>query len=123
MPVIQPDDAEVFPAHGSTFHSYVSSRRGSKELCAWRLTVPAGQIGVAHRPSREEVLLVLDGELMVGLGGVQELAGDGTVIVVPAGTEVRIDGGATESTAWVTTTPGLQATTADGAVITPPWAQ
>lgn len=43
--------------------------------------------------------------------------------MVPAGTQVRIDGGDTEPTAWVTTTPSLQATSADRAAITPPWAQ
>lgn len=43
--------------------------------------------------------------------------------MVPAGTQVRIDGGDTEPTAWVTTTPSLQTTNADGAAITPPWAQ
>lgn len=123
MPVIRSDDVEHFAAHGSTFASYVRSSRGARELCAWKLTVPAGQVGVAHRPSNEEVLLMLAGSLSVTLNGVVEEAGTGGVVVVPAGAEVTIDGGETESIAWVTTTPGLQATTADGAVLSPPWAQ
>ncbi|ORM38026.1 cupin domain-containing protein [Williamsia sp. 1135] len=123
MPIIRPHEAQQFAAHGSTFASYVSPRRGAKELCAWKLTVPAGQMGIAHRPSNEEVLLVLDGSLSVSLDGVVEEARAGAVIVVPAGSEVKVDGGATDSSAWVTTTPGLQATTVDGAVLSPPWAQ
>lgn len=123
MPIIRPHEAQQFVAHGSTFASYVSPRRGAHELCAWKLTVPAGQIGVAHRPSNEEVLLMLDGSLSVSLDGVVQEAGTGAVVVIPAGAEVKIDGGAADSSAWVTTTPGLQATTADGAVLSPPWAQ
>jgi quercetin dioxygenase-like cupin family protein len=123
MPVLHVHDVATFPAHGSTFDSYVSPSRGSEQLCAWRLSVPAGTVGVAHRPSREEVLLVLDGGLHVTLDGVRTLASAGAVVLVPANAEVKIDGGNSDSSAWVTTTPGLQATTADGTVITPPWAQ
>jgi quercetin dioxygenase-like cupin family protein len=123
MPIIRPHDAELFTAHGSTFASYVSQTRGARELCAWRLTVPAGQTGVAHRPSNEEVLLVLEGSLSVSLNGLVEEAGVGAVIVIPSNSEVKIDGGETDSAAWVTTTSGLQATTADGAVLSPPWAR
>lgn len=69
MPVIRPADAVPFETHGSRFLSYVSPSRGSSQLCAWQLSVPADLQGVAHRPSREEVLLVLDGELHVTLDG------------------------------------------------------
>jgi quercetin dioxygenase-like cupin family protein len=56
--------------HGSTFSSFVAPSRGSAQLCAWQLNVPAGLRGVAHRPTREEVLLLLDGELTVTLDGI-----------------------------------------------------
>ena len=70
MPVIRSADAAVHQAHGSTFSSFVAPSRGSAQLCAWQLTVPAGLRGVAHRPTREEVLLLLDGELTVTLDGI-----------------------------------------------------
>jgi glyoxylate utilization-related uncharacterized protein len=123
MPVLHADDAATFPAHGSTFESYVSPTRGSEQLCAWRLKVPAGTKGVAHRPSREEVLLILTGGLHVTLDGARTLTSPGSVVLVPADSEVTIDGGVSDSSAWVTTTPGLCAVTGDGTVITPPWAQ
>jgi hypothetical protein len=41
---------------------------------------------------------------------------------VPAGSELRVDAGAEGASAWVTTTPGLEAVTADGGRISPPWA-
>jgi quercetin dioxygenase-like cupin family protein len=123
MPIIVPDDATIFSVHGSTFRAYVNPSRGSEQLCAWRLEVPARQVGVAHRPDREEVLLILHGDLTVTMDGVRATAHTGDAVLIGAGAEVRIDGGAEDAAAWVTTTPGLRATTADGEVIVPPWAQ
>ena len=54
MPVIHPGDALQFETDGSRFLSYVRPSRGSTQLCAWQLTVPADLHGVAHRPTREE---------------------------------------------------------------------
>ena len=122
MPIFRQNDAVDHEAHGSRFRSYVVPSRGSAQLCAWRLTVPAGQHGVAHRPSREEVLLILDGDLQITLDGAPAQLTAGDVALVPAGSELRVDGGACAATAWVTTTPGLEALTADGTRITPPWA-
>ena len=123
MPIIQSGDATTFPAHGSIFSSFVSPRQGSQQLCAWKLSVPAGQVGVAHRPSNEEVLLVLDGRLRVTIDGERGPVGPGDVVLIPPGASVTIDGTTVEATAWVTTTPGLRATLTNGETFSPPWAQ
>lgn len=123
MPVIRPAGAVAFEAHGSRFLSTVSpSASGSSELCAWRLDVPAGLRGTAHRPTREEVLLVLDGELHVTLDGARSALHPGDVALVPADSELRVDAGPAGASAWVTTTRGLEAVLADGSRFTPPWA-
>ena len=123
MPVVRPGEAAVFETHGSRFLSYVSPTRGSRELCAWRLSVPPGLRGVAHRPSREEVLLVLEGELRVSLDGTESALHPDDVLLVPAGSELRVDAGPEGASAWVSTTPGLEAVTADGTRLAPPWAR
>ncbi|MGI3779831.1 MAG: cupin domain-containing protein [Janthinobacterium lividum] len=123
MPIIRPDDAAPYDTHGSRFLAYVNPARGSRELCAWKLTVPARLQGVAHRPSREEVLFVLDGELQVTLDGTWTALHPGDAVLVPASSELRVDAGPEGAVAWVTTTPGLEAVTADGNHITPPWAR
>ncbi len=123
MTIFTASEATLFETHGSSFRSYVSPSRGSSQLCAWQLTVPADLRGVAHRPTREEVLLVLAGDLIVTLDGVTSTLSVGDVALVTAGSELRVDAGAAGATAWVTTTPGLEAVTADGTRITPPWAQ
>lgn len=122
MPVIRPADAMTFETHGSRFLSFVSPSKGSTQLCAWQLTIPAGLRGVAHRPSLEEVLLVLDGELQVTLDGEYAALHRGDAVLVPAGSELRVDAGPDGASAWVTTTPGLEAVTVDGTRISPPWA-
>jgi quercetin dioxygenase-like cupin family protein len=123
MPVIGSTEATTFETHGSRFSSYVAPSRGSNELCAWRLDVPADLDGVAHRPNREEILLVLDGELRITLDGVHSELRRGDVALVPANSELCIDAGPRGASAWVTTTPGLEAVMGDGSRITPPWAQ
>lgn len=122
MPVIRSADAAVHQVHGSTFSSFVAPSRGSAQLCAWQLDVPAGLRGVAHRPTREEVLLLLEGELTVTLDGIATVLAAGDVVLVPADSELRLDGGTAGATAWVTTTPGFEAVMADGSRTAPPWA-
>lgn len=123
MPVIRAAEAAPYETHGSQFLAYVAPSRGSDQLCAWRLKVPADLPGVAHRPTREEVLFVLDGELRVTLDGVRSDLRRGDVALVLANSELRVDAGPDGATAWVTTTPGLEAVIADGSRISPPWAK
>lgn len=123
MPIYAPTDSTEFTTHGSTFASYVNPSRGSTDLCAWRLTVPPNLTGTAHRPSREEVLLVLDGRLRVTVDDDTDTLGPGAVIRVPTESLIQIDTGNEGGSAWVTTTPGLTATLPDGTTITPPWAE
>ena len=123
MPFLRSAEAITYQTHGSSFTSYVTPSRGATQLCAWRLDVPAGLTGVAHRPTREEVLLVLDGELLITLDGEQATLHEGDVVLVPANSEFSVDTGTHRATAWVTTTPGLEAIMSDDSRITPPWAQ
>lgn len=122
MSIFSSTDAESFEAHGSRFVSFVRGDRGASTLCAWRLEVPPDLAGVSHRPSHEEVVLVLRGRLRVTLDGFVADVGAGDVIHVPANSDLKVDGGPEGATAWVTTTRGLQATVGDQ-TMKPPWAQ
>jgi quercetin dioxygenase-like cupin family protein len=122
MPIVRSRDAVVHHLHGATFTSYVAPATGSTELCAWRLEVAAGTAGVAHRVSREEVFLLLAGDLTVTLDGESAPLAAGDAVLVPAGARLRIDNDAqAAATAWVTTSVGLEAELPDGSRISPPW--
>lgn len=123
MPILDAASVEAYEVHGSRFTSYARPATGSAQLCAWRLDVPAGSVGMPHRPSREEVLAVLSGTARVMLDGVEATAVAGDVILVPAGAEFQLDTVGDEPfRAWVTTTVGLSAQLPDGSRMTPPWA-
>jgi quercetin dioxygenase-like cupin family protein len=122
VPIVRESDAVQHRLHGSTFHSFAAPASGSRELCAWRIEVAGGTEGIAHRVSREEVFLLLSGELEVTLDGLTGTLTPGEMVLVPAGCEVRVDNiGNGQATAWVTTSVGLQATLPDGSAISPPW--
>ena len=122
MPVVREQDAVPHQLHGATFHSFVAPSSGSSELCAWRLDVAAGTTGIPHRVSREEVLLVLSGELTATIAGTAATLRAGEVAFVPAGALFGLDNSsAGPATAWVTTSVGLEATLPDGSAISPPW--
>jgi mannose-6-phosphate isomerase-like protein (cupin superfamily) len=122
MPVIREKDAVRHELHGSVFQSFAAPASGSRELCAWRLEVAGGTAGVAHRVSREEVFLVLTGEVIVTLEGVPATLASGEIALVPAGAEVKLDNpGAATAAVWVTTSVGVQATMPDGTTVAPPW--
>jgi quercetin dioxygenase-like cupin family protein len=144
MPIVRAGDTVVHDLHGSRFTSYTAPSRGGKELCAWRLDVPAGSEGVPHTVTREEIVFVLSGTLGVsltdgtnkptgpqpndpqteggpGLNNPQTCA-PGDAIVIPPGATLRISNPGDEpASAWVTTSAGLEAVLADGTRLTPPW--
>jgi len=122
MPIVREHDTIQHRLNGSTFHSFAAPASGSSELCAWRLEVAGGVAGIEHRVSREEVFLLLTGELVVTLDGVTATLRPGEVVVVPAGAQLKVDNASTAAaTAWVTTSVGLEATMPDGSLISPPW--
>ncbi|MDR3034837.1 MAG: cupin domain-containing protein [Kitasatospora sp.] len=126
MPVIHAAETVIHDMHGSRFTSYAAPARGSTELCAWRLDVPAGSEGTTHSVSREEILFVLGGTLLVTLGDGPDAADvacrAGDAIVVPPGSSVRVaNPGDDAASAWVTTSGGLEAVLPDGSRLSPPW--
>ena len=123
MPFIRSSDAVTHEIHGARFVSYAAPRTGSKELAAWRGEVPPGTKAPAHTVSREEIFLVLVGELALTLDGRTERVGAGDTVIINAGSTLSVEN-PTDQTAitWVTTSVGLTAELADGSVLSPPWA-
>ncbi|MDN3022066.1 cupin domain-containing protein [Streptomyces sp. S.PB5] len=123
MPVIRSSDAVTHEIHGARFVSYATPLTGSKELCAWRGEIPPGTKAPAHTVSREEILHILVGELLITLDDRTDRVTAGDTLIINPGATLAVEN-PTEHTAltWVTTSIGLSAELADGTVITPPWA-
>lgn len=122
MPIIRATEATTYEVHGSTFLSYVAPSRMQTDVCAWQVEVPQNLQGATHRPSRDEVLRVLSGQLIVSTNGESTSVDVGDVVFIRAGSDLRLDGGPEGGKAWVCTTPGLKAVMDDGSRIVPPWA-
>ncbi len=123
MPFVRSADAVTHEIHGARFVAYANPASGSKELSAWRTEIPAGTTGVPHTVSREEIVHLLTGGLRLTVDGeaADLIAGD--VAIVPAGATLRVDNvSGVQATMWVATSVGLTAETADGTLISPPWA-
>jgi mannose-6-phosphate isomerase-like protein (cupin superfamily) len=124
MPVIRAAEGTEHNLHGVTFTAYANSGTGSAELCAWNLSVPAGQPGAEHRISKEELFLVKSGTPRISVDGAAVELAVGDVAVAPAGCLLQVDNpGSQDSEIWVTTSAGLSATLPDGSQLSPPWAQ
>lgn len=123
MPVIRSSEAVTHEIHGARFVSYATPLTGSKELCAWRGEIPAGTKAPAHTVNREEIFHLLTGELLITLDDATHRITAGDTLIINPGATLSVEN-PTDQTAvsWVTTSIGLQATLADGTVITPPWA-
>ncbi|MEU3527466.1 cupin domain-containing protein [Streptomyces sp. NPDC038707] len=123
MPVVRPSAAVTHEIHGARFVSHASPRTGSTELCAWRGEIPAGTRAPAHTVSREEILHLLVGELLITLDGDTERIEAGDTVIVHPGATLTIENPADHTAlTWVTTSVGLTAELADGTLLTPPWA-
>ncbi|MEV0906383.1 cupin domain-containing protein [Streptomyces hokutonensis] len=123
MPVIRSTEAVTHEIHGARFVSYARPATGSKELCAWRGEIPAGTKAPLHTVSREEILHILEGELVVTLDGRTDRVGAGDTLIINPGATFGAENPTDRTTVtWVTTSIGLEAELADGTHIVPPWA-
>ncbi|MEV6026484.1 cupin domain-containing protein [Streptomyces sp. NPDC052036] len=123
MPVVRSSEAVTHEMHGARFVSYASPGTGSKELCAWRTEVPAATEAPVHTVTREEILHLLGGELLITLDGRAERITAGDTVIVNSGTALGVRNPTDEvAVFWVTTSVGLEAELTDGTRIAPPWA-
>ncbi|MDH6577700.1 cupin domain-containing protein [Kitasatospora sp. MAP5-34] len=124
MPLSTLADAKVFARDGFTFRPLAVPSRGSTELALWALEIAPGAASEVHSMDREEVFVVITGQVCATVGGQELSAGSGDAIIVPARTLLQIRNAGSENPATLTaaTSVGMKATVGD-ATFPPPWAQ
>jgi mannose-6-phosphate isomerase-like protein (cupin superfamily) len=117
------DEVVPFELHEARFFPLSSPSRGGTELAVWQLRLAPDTVGVPHLIDREEVFILAAGELLIQVDDaepVRLLPGD--AVAVAGGCRLSANSGPEGAVATVCTRAGLQATMADGSVISPPWA-
>ena len=122
MSIVRAADAPRFELNGARFTVFAGPSNGSRQVCSWRLSVPAGLESMPHTIDRDEVFMVLSGQVRLSPDG--ELLGPGDSAVVPAGAPIAVGNPGTEpAEVYVALPAGFTAYQADGTpVATPPWA-
>lgn len=124
MPLTTLADAPTFERDGFTFRPLAVPSRGSTELAIWALELEPGADSEVHSMDREEVFVVVEGEVGATVAGEEVLARAGDAIIVPAHAELQIRNACPRNPAKVTavTSVGMKAIVG-GASFAPPWAQ
>jgi len=124
MPVVHAPPAPTHDLGGTRFTALVSPSRGSTETAVWQLEILPGTPPTPHSMTREEVFVVLDGTASVRMGGADETAAAGDVIVVPADVSFELANAGDRPLRLLACLPvGGLACLPDGAVFPPPWTQ
>ncbi|HEX6543884.1 MAG TPA: cupin domain-containing protein [Ktedonobacterales bacterium] len=126
MAFVSAADAPVFTLPGLEFHGLTAPSRGAREICTWHLYVaPEYLDSEAHSLDREEVFVLLEGQLVVTVEGERTILTPGDAVAVQAGAQIQVSNPASvPAHALVCISTGFQRVMADGQPVgTPPWAQ
>ncbi|MBV7695274.1 cupin domain-containing protein [Streptomyces sp. TRM70350] len=100
-----------------------SAQPQAERLRAWRGEIPAGTKAPAHTVTREEILHLLVGDLLVTLDDESTRITAGDTVIINPGALFAVENPTDQpAVTWVTTSIGLEAELMDGTRIAPPWA-
>ncbi|MET0287041.1 MAG: cupin domain-containing protein [Polyangiales bacterium] len=122
MPVLSAPEGCTHELPNVRFTSLATPARGTRENSVWKVRFAAGASSAPHSLTREEIFVVLAGELDVRMEDAVQTARVGDVILVPAGVEFSVVTRG-EAELLCCFPVGGQARLASGELISPPWAQ
>lgn len=129
MPVLRAPSGPTHSVGEVLVTSLATPARGSAETSVWQVDVPPGAVGTPHSVTREEVLVVVTGAVVVELDGQELEVSAGDSVVVPVGSRFALSGsgrrdedGGQVARLLCALPVGGQARVGDGLPFTPPWA-
>lgn len=112
------------PCHqtpNAVMRTFAAPSLGASELSVWEVAMTVGQRGPEHTVDREQVWIVLEGELRVRCSGQDVAVRAGDALRLPADTPRRV--AATLSARALVASPAApMVTTAEGSTRPLPWA-
>jgi mannose-6-phosphate isomerase-like protein (cupin superfamily) len=122
MPTVAAAEAPTFELDNAVITGLASPSRGASDTAVWRVRFHADVPSPPHSLTREEVFVVLEGELTARFAGREETAAAGDVLIVPRGERFSLVSRGAPAQAICALPVGGQAQIGDAAV-TPPWAE
>jgi quercetin dioxygenase-like cupin family protein len=122
MPILRLDDAPMFELNGIAVRGLASPSRGASETMSYRVDLGSGQRLPEHRHDHEEVFHLLDGSLVVSLGGDEtELRPGDTVMIPPGVSHFSYEAAGAAATLLAVMPVGTVMIRHDGERVSPPW--
>ena len=124
MPLITAAAAPVFELPGVRFTGLAAPSRGARETAVWLVAIAPGTTPTAHRLTREETFVAIEGAARATLAGVDYELAAGSAFVVPPDTDFALANPHDVPFRAVVALPvGGQAVVGGDAPVTPPWAE
>jgi quercetin dioxygenase-like cupin family protein len=125
MTVIRQADLRYIETPGGNFGAAVATpSKGAVDVSIIRQRQTPGGANPSHTHNREEVMLILSGEVTVVLDAEPVTLGNGDSLIIPAGIAHQIENRSAQDAEWLLLAPaGVEFIKSTGEKGTPPWAR
>ncbi|MFT4039218.1 MAG: cupin domain-containing protein [Thermomicrobiales bacterium] len=125
MPIIRHHQLrDIETPGGNTGAALATPSRGATQVSVIRQRQQPGGANPLHTHDREEVLVMLAGEITIMLDGEAHAIAAGDTVIIPPRTPHHLANTGAATAEWLLIAPaGVRFTHADGAEGSPPWAQ
>ena len=125
MTVVRSDDGQFIETPGGNFgRAVATTSRGAAEVSVIRQRQRPGGANPAHTHDREEVMVLLVGEITITVAGEDVVLGAGDAVIIPPGTPHRVENRSVEAAEWLLVAPAAVGFFhEDGRPGSPPWSR
>ena len=124
MTVIRQADLRYIETPGGNYGAAVATpSKGAVDVSIIRQRQTPGGANPSHTHDREEVMLILSGDVIVVLDAEPVTLSTGDSLIIPAGTAHQIENRSAGDAEWLLLAPsGVEFIKSTGEKVSPPWA-